>query len=140
MTTEYVKLVENEWLLATKKTEAFKKDLARTLDELSAQNKERSKLRSETATMHYNLAVILTEQQNYPAALREYEKVLETRPNDADAHYNLAIIYDDILKNNEKALEHYRQYMKITPEAPEASRVRQWIKDKEFDNTFKFKI
>ena len=140
MTAEYVKLVENEWLNAAAKTEALKKDLDRTLAELSGQNKERSKLRSEAASMHYNLAVILTDQQNYPAAIREYEKVLETRPEDADAHYNLAIIYDDYLKNNEKAIEHYRRYLKIAPDAPEAQRVRQWMKDKEYDNTFKFKL
>ena len=140
MTAEYVKIVENEWLSATAKTEELKKDLDRTLSELSGQNQERSKLRSETATMHYNLAVILTDQQNYPAAIREYEKVLETRPTDADAHYNLAIIYDDYLKNNEKALEHYHQYVKVAPDTPEAQRVRQWMKEKEFDNTFKFKL
>jgi tetratricopeptide (TPR) repeat protein len=140
MSAEYVKIVENEWLAATAKTEELKKDLDRTLSELSGQNGEREKLRAETATMHYNLAVILTDQQNYPAAIREYEKVLETRPNDADAHYNLAILYDDAMKNNEKAIEHYRQYIRIAPDAPEAQRVRQWMKDKEFDNTFKFKI
>ncbi len=140
LTPEYVKLVENEWLVATTKTDELKKDLERTLAELSNQNKERSKLRSDTATMHYNLAVILTDQQNYPAAIREYEKVLETRPADADAHYNLAIIYDDYMKNNEKAIEHYRQYLKISPDTPEAQRVREWMKNKEFDNTFKFKL
>lgn len=133
LTAEYVKIVENEWLAETTKTEALKKDLNRTLAELSGQNQERSKLRSETATMHYNLAVILTDQRNYPAAIREYEKVLETRPNDVDAHYNLAIIYDDYLKNNKKALEHYRQYVKIAPDAPEVQQVRRWIKDKEYE-------
>ena len=140
VTTAYVKLVENEWLNATAKTEALKKDLDHTLGELSGQNRERSKLQSETASMHYNLAVILTDQQNYSAAIREYEKVLETRPNDADTHYNLAIIYDDYVKNNGKAIEHYRQYIKIAPDTPEAQRVRQWMKDKEYDNTFKFKL
>ena len=140
MTAEYVKIVENEWLTATTKTEELKKDLDRTLSELSGQNQERSKLRSEAATMHYNLAVILTDQQNYPAAVREYEKVLETRPDDADAHYNLAIIYDDYLKENSKAIEHYRQYVRVAPDTPEAQRVRQWMKEKEFDNTFKFKL
>ena len=139
MTAEYVKLVENEWLAATSKTEQVKKNLDRTLAELSSQNKEREKLRSDTATMHYNLAVILTEQQNYPAAIREYEKVLETRPNDADAHYNLAIIYDSFLKDSQKALDHYRRYIQVAPESPESPRVRQWIKDKEFDTAFKFK-
>ena len=140
MTSEYVKLVENEWLSAVAKTEELNKDLSRTLSELSGQNQERSKLRSDTATMHYNLAVILTEQQNFPAAIVEYQKVLEIRPDDADAHYNLAVIYDDYLKDNEKALEHYRRYIKAAPETPEAQRVREWIKQKEFDTTFKFKI
>ena len=140
MTSEYFKIVENEWLAATTKTEQVKKDLDKTLAELADQNKEREKLRSDTATMHYNLAVILTDQQNYPAAIREYEKVLEIRPNDADAHYNLAIIYDSCLKDNQKALDHYRMYIQIAPRSSESPRVRQWIKDKEFDTTFKFKV
>ena len=140
MTPEYVKIVESEWLSAVTKTEDLRRDLDRTLGELSGTNKERSKLRNETATMHYNLAVILTDQQNFPAAMLEYQKVLEIRPNDADAHYNLAVLYDDALQNSEKALEHYRQYVKASPDSPEARKVRQWIKDKEFDNTLKFKL
>lgn len=140
MTQEYVKIVESEWLAAVAKTEDVEKDLQKTLGELSGQNKERSKLRNETATMHYNLAVILTEQRNFPAAILEYQKVLESRPNDADAHYNLAVIYDDYVKNNEKALEHYREYVKAAPESPEAQKVRQWIQDKEYDTAMKFKL
>lgn len=140
LTADYVKIIENEWVSATAKTEALKKDLDRTLAELSGQNKERSKLRSETATMHYNLAVILTGQRNYPAAIREYEKVLETRPDDADAHYNLAIIYDDAMKDNEKALEHYREYIRIAPDTQEAQRVREWMKEKEISTSLKFKL
>jgi tetratricopeptide (TPR) repeat protein len=140
MTQEYVKIVENEWLAAVEKTEELRKDLDRTLSELSGQNQERSKLRSETATMHYNLAVILTEQQNYPAAVLEYKKVLETRPADADAHYNLAVLYDDYVKDNDKALEHYRHYIQLAPESPEANKVRRWIQDKEYDTTMKFKL
>ncbi len=140
MTQEYVKLVEGEWMTAIQKTQELKTDLNRTLSELSSYNRERSKLRMDTATMHYNLAVILTEQKNFPAAILEYQKVLEIRPNDADAHYNLAILYDDFLKNNEKALEHYRQYIRVAPNTPESQKVRQWIKDKEYDATFKFKL
>jgi tetratricopeptide (TPR) repeat protein len=139
-TQEYVKLVEGEWMAAMQKTQELKGDLDTTLSELSGYNRERSKLRADTATMHYNLAVILTEQRNYQAAILEYQKVLEIRPNDADAHYNLAILYDDFLKNNDKALEHYRQYIQVAPNAPESQRVRQWIKDKEYDTTFKFKL
>ena len=140
MTPEYVKMVENEWLSAMAKTDELNKDLDRTLSELSGQNLERSKLRNDTATMHYNIAVILTEQQNYPAAIVEYEKVLEIRPEDADAHYNLAVIYDDFMKDSQNALEHYRRYIKAAPNAPEAPKVRQWIQEKEYDVTYKMKI
>lgn len=140
MTPDYVKLVENEWMAAVAKTDELNRDLHKTLSELSGQNQERSKLRNETATMHYNLAVILVDQQNYPAAITEYMKVLEIRPNDPDAHYNLAVLYDDYLKDNDKALEHYRQYVKAAPDAPEAQKVRRWIQEKEYDTTFKLKI
>lgn len=140
MTSAYVKLVENEWMSAVAKTDELRGELSRTLSELSGHNQERSKLRNETATMHYNLAVILTEQQNYPAAILEYRKVLEIRPNDADAHYNLGVLYDDYLKNHEKALEHYRQYVKSSPDSPEAQKVRRWIQDREIDTKLNFKL
>ena len=103
-TGDYAKLMENEWLAAVAKTAELKKDLDKTLFEVSAQNKEKGKMQKEVATMHYNLAVILTNQHNYPAAIREYEKVIALNPNDADARYNLAIIYDTNMKDNDKAL------------------------------------
>lgn len=140
MTQEYVRLVEGEWMAAMAKTEDLTKDLDKTLADLSSFNQERSKLRRETATMHYNLAVILTEQGNYKAAIQEYEKVLESRPEDADAHYNLGILYDDILKNSEKALAHYKKYVQFSPQSPEANKVKRWIQDKELDTAMKFKI
>lgn len=140
MTKEYVKLVEGEWMTAMERTQTLETDLNKTLSELSGYNKERSKLRMDTATMHYNLAVMMTEQRNFKAAILEYTKVLEIRPDDADAHYNLAILYDDVLNNNDMALKHYRQYIRVAPDAPESNKVRQWIKDKEFDTTFKLKV
>jgi tetratricopeptide (TPR) repeat protein len=89
--------------------------------------------------MHYNLAVILTEKGEYAAAIREYEKVIESRPEDADAHYNLGILYDDHLKDSINALEHYRQYIRLAPASTEAPRVREWIHQKEFDEAFRDK-
>jgi tetratricopeptide (TPR) repeat protein len=136
-TAEYANLMENEWLAALAKTEDLKKGLDKTAEELASYNQERARIQKEAATMHYNLAVILTNQNDFPAAVREYKKVLEMRPNDADAHYNLAVIYDTELKNTEEALRHYRAYIQAAPNSPEAPRVLEWIKDKEFQNTFK---
>lgn len=140
MTAEYVKLVESQWLTAETKTQELKSDLDRSLAELSSYNLERQKMRSETAAMHYNLAVILTNQQNYEAAIREYLKVLELRPDDSESHYNLGIIYDDYSKNHEKAIEHYRQFVRVSPDSPETNRVKMWLKEKEIHNAHKLKI
>jgi tetratricopeptide (TPR) repeat protein len=137
-TGDYAKLMENEWLAAVAKTAELKKDLDKTLSEVSAQNREKGKLQKEAATMHYNLAVILTNQHNYPAAIREYEKVIELDPNDADAHYNLAIVYDTDMKDNDKALEQYREYIRIAPDSKEAQEVREWIHGKELQNGLRF--
>ncbi len=140
MTAEYVKLVESQWLTAETKTQELKSDLDKSLAELSSYNMDRQKMRSETATMHYNLAVILTNQQNYEAAIREYLKVLELRPDDAESHYNLGIIYDDYSKNHEKAIEHYRQFVRVSPDSPETNKVKMWLKEKEVNNTYNLKL
>ncbi len=140
MTAEYVKLVESQWLTAETKTQELKSDLDKSLAELSSYNMDRQKMRSETATMHYNLAVILTNQQNYEAAIREYLKVLELRPDDAESHYNLGIIYDDYAKNHEKAIEHYRQFVRVSPDSPETNKVKMWLKEKEVNNTYNLKV
>jgi len=113
------------------KTVELKKDLNKTLTELSRANKKNKRLHKEIADMHYNLAVILTKQNNFRAAIREYEKVLELKPDDKDSHYNLAIIYDEYMKDNKKALEHYRAYLRIAPQGEGAQKVRKWVIDKE---------
>ena len=102
-----------------------------TPSELSKANREIRRLKEEVADMHYNLGVILTKQNNFRAAIREYEKVLEIKPDDVDSHYNLAIIYDEYMKDNKRALEHYRAYLRIAPQDKDAQKVRKWVIDKE---------
>jgi len=109
----------------------LKKDLNKTLAELSRANKKNKRLHKEIVDMHYNLAVILTKQNNFRAAIREFEKVLEIKPDDKDTHYNLAIIYDEYMKDNKKALEHYRAYLRIAPQDKDSQKVRKWVIDKE---------
>ena len=128
---DYIKLVEEERDEYLTKTVELKKDLNKTLSELSRANKKNKRLKAEIADMHYNLGVILTKQNNFRAAIREYERVLELKPDDKDSHYNLAIIYDEYMKDNKRALEHYRAYLRIAPQDEDSQKVRKWIIDKE---------
>ena len=76
---------------------------------------------------HYNRAYELDSNERYDEAVIEYGEVLKISPNDADAHYNLAIIYDDHLNEKRKAIQHYEEYLKLEPVAEDASQVVSWI-------------
>ena len=138
--SQYAKLLESEWLSSLAKGKELKQDLDKTMAELSHNGQDKGRLERDVTTMHYNLAVILTDQNNFEAAVREYKKVLELRPNDADAHYNLGVIYDEQFKDNLHAIEHYKAYLKIAPETKEALRVNEWVREKEFNEKMKFKL
>ena len=127
----YNKLVEKERDDYLTKSAQLKENLNKALNELSEANKKNKRLQDEVADMHYNLGVILTEQNKFSPAIAEFKKVLELKPNDKESHYNLAIIYDEHLKDNQKALEHYRAYLKIAPEGNDSQKVRKWVIDKE---------
>ncbi len=88
-------------------------------------NKER--LKKQEALLHYNLGVCYSKEKNYEMAIDEYEKVLLLNPDDADTHYNLAILYDDFRKNPRRGLEHYQKFIQLRPEAPEIDEVKEWI-------------
>lgn len=76
-------------------------------------NNEKKRLLQENAKMHYNLGNIFFEQKRYEQAIAEYERATDFPLS----QYNLAIIYADYLKDEQKALGHYRQYLKLEPES-----------------------
>lgn len=77
--------------------------------------------------LHYNMAAIYARDGRYEAAEREYLHALRIDPEDADSHYNLAILYDDHLNEPEKAAIHYRRYVKLRPHADDVDVVRSWL-------------
>ena len=89
------------------------------------QNENRFK--KETVRFHYNLALTYDESRRYKEALAEYKKALEVAPDDPDIHYNLAVLYDEHIYDDKKAIEHYRTYLKLRPDAQDADKVVYWI-------------
>lgn len=130
---DYARLMESEWLSALAQTEALQKELENATLELADGNSAKAKMQKEVATMHYNLAVILSGQGQFEPAAREYQRAIQVRPDDAESHYNLAVLYDTQLKERSKALEHYRRYIELSPDGPDSKQVRLWIKEKEFE-------
>jgi chromosome segregation ATPase len=91
------------------------------------------KMMRENADMHYNLGTIFLQNKQFEPAIKEYENVLELRPNDPETHYNLGVLYDDYMKDREKALYHYQKYIAINPKAPDAKRVETYILNLELE-------
>lgn len=81
----------------------------------------------EKLNMYYNMAAVYAKEGKYEDAEQEYLHALSINPTDADVHYNLGILYDDELNEPEKAIAHYRRYLKLNPHSPDADQVRNWL-------------
>jgi tetratricopeptide (TPR) repeat protein len=75
--------------------------------------------------MHYNLGVFYMREKNYPRAIAEFEKALELTPDDAYAHFNLGYIYAEYVVNRPKAIEHFRNYLRL---AKKGDKDVDWVK------------
>jgi tetratricopeptide (TPR) repeat protein len=82
---------------------------------------------SRQRDVHYNMGVVFANRGQFKDAEREYLRALRLDPADADPHYNLAVLYDQNLKRYRKAISHYRRYLKLRPDAPDANEVRIWM-------------
>jgi len=110
--TEKVDRFNKDYAEAVKKNKDLERqiiDSPTKFAELARQNKL---LIKQTANMHYNLGVFYMQQREYSRAAAELEKAVELTPDDAYAHFNLGYIYAEYLVNRQKAIEHFRQYLR----------------------------
>ena len=121
-----------------KRVEALVKELSRKQDELDKANAEVMRLRAmvkrvrdanrhEQFVMHYNMACVYKNQGRYAKAEEHFLNALEKKPNEPDVHYNLGILYDDDLKDPDKAREHYQRFMELAPNDKDAAQVQEWL-------------
>lgn len=69
--------------------------------------------RGDTALLHFNLGVLLDDLDRGDEAIAEYEAALRVDPDLADAHYNLALLYEEH-GEAKQALRHMSQYRRLT--------------------------
>lgn len=107
------------------------KDLeTKTLDLLSridAFAEEDEQLRMDAAKAHYNMGNIYFQKGEYEIAAREYYQAVTLMPDDPDAHYNLAFVSGEHLKDFQTALKHYKMYLYLNPDAKDKHLVKEKI-------------
>lgn len=65
---------------------------------------------------------------NGEEAAEFFHKFLARRPGSVYVHLQLATVYDELLDEPLTAAYHYRQYLRLVPDAPDAEEVRSWLK------------
>jgi tetratricopeptide (TPR) repeat protein len=88
---------------------------------------ETARMSKELADTHYNLGVFYQEHSQYDQAEMEYKKVLAVKPDDSDAIYNLAVIYDSYKTDPASAVLFYKKYLELNPKAAESDQISQRI-------------
>ena len=84
-------------------------------------------LKKERVLYHYNLGVAYSQAKLYDEAVEEYEKSLQYNSLNADAHYNLGLLFENIKMDPQRAIEHYRKYLEIKPDTADKEEVAGWI-------------
>jgi tetratricopeptide (TPR) repeat protein len=110
---------------ALKKNRILEKKIAQMPKKFAELARENKILIKQTALMHYNLGVFYTENKQYSRAIAEFEKAIELNPDDPYAHYNLGYIYAEYLVSRPKAIEHFRQYLRL---AKTGDKDVDWVK------------
>ena len=129
--------VEKNMKKSLKRAEREVVELQRKTEKALMVNKEfREKFDKEMMKKHFNLAVVYEMNGLYKDSEKEYLECLKIDPEDADVHYNLAILYDDRLNDNKKAQKHYYKYLSFRPIGESGERVRDWILRTELERRF----
>jgi chromosome segregation ATPase len=96
-------------------------------DEFRQLQRDRDRLAKENISMHYNLATLFAENENYELAEAEFQRVVQLNPDDDQAHYNLGVIYSEKLVDRAGAVRHFRRYLELNPTAADHNWVRKTI-------------
>jgi import receptor subunit TOM70 len=93
---------------------------AETLDEAE-------KLKPDNPDLYYHRGQLEGLRKDYASAARNLEKSTELDPENAYTHYYAGLAYSQI-KRPDKMVEHFRFFLKLAPEAPEAAKVRALLR------------
>ncbi len=77
---------------------------------------------------HYLNGRSRVSSQDYKGAVEEFEKALEANPRSASAHFELACLNEEQLKDYAAAIYHYQQHLRLRPNSDYADRAKDHIR------------
>jgi LysM repeat protein len=76
---------------------------------------------------HFVLGQSRVNAMDYPGAIDAFEESLESNPRSAAAHFELGWLYEEKASDPAAAIYHYKQYLKLNPNAGNADLIKQRI-------------
>jgi len=76
---------------------------------------------------HYVLGKSRVNAMDYLGAINAFEESLEANPHSAQAHYQLAMLFENQESDPAAAIYHYQQYLKYDPKTDNAEIIAQHI-------------
>jgi protein O-mannosyl-transferase len=101
------------------------------LDLALAEYRKSAELDPSFAFPYLNIANIQMQTKNIPAAIENFEKALNINPSMPAVHLNLGMVYHQFQKNQEKALRHLKESLRLAPNQPRAESIRSLIQKME---------
>ena len=86
---------------------------------------------------YQGVGLAYVQLRQYDKAFEAFEEALFINPNFAEAHYGMGIVYPLAKRDSKKAIEHYKMYLRLRPNAPDAAQVRDWIEQLTLKGTIK---
>ena len=69
----------------------------------------------EQKDAHYLSGRNKVSSLDYNGAIQDFEKALENNPHSASAHFELALLYENQMKDYAAAIYHYERHLKFRP-------------------------
>jgi LysM repeat protein len=77
---------------------------------------------------HYLRGRSLISSQDYKGAIEEFERAIEVNPRSAAAHFELAWLYEDKIKDFAAAIYHYQRHLQLRPNSEYGNSAREHIR------------
>ncbi len=119
--------LQNQYTQQVSENASLRRQVNALPKEVGTIAKEHERLIRDLADTHYNMGVMFVKKKDYVRASKEFKKVIELRPDDSGAYYNLGIVYAEHLLDREKAIKYFQRYLAVSPKGEDVSWAKQYI-------------
>ncbi len=124
---EKVAELEYENEEASGKIKSLEKESRSIPSKFSKLAKQNKALNKQLANVHYNQALFYCENKDFRRAAKEFRQVIDLRPFDKDAIFNLGLIYAEHRVDREKAIEYMKRYIQLDNTSANADLAKRYI-------------